>query len=80
MINLDDYSWLTDRETAVWLQKLAHDSRPVHQQLTQLRKQLSTTRAQLLVQQTTLRRRAVSLSLKPLAKYLPDWDNAKWPS
>ncbi len=69
MIDLDDYSWLTDRETAVWLQKLAHDSRPVHQQLTQLRKQLSTTRAQLLVQQTMLRRRAVS-KFGPWAKQM----------
>ncbi len=58
MLELDDLSWLTSQQANAWLLDLAHDNRPIHQQLTYLRKQLSGAKAGLLVQQAALRKHA----------------------
>jgi hypothetical protein len=59
MTELDDYIWLISQDADPWLVDLARDQRPVHQQLARLRKRLTKARAQLVVQQVALRRRAV---------------------
>jgi len=60
MANFDDYAWLTSDATALAvLSELAADGRGELQQLNDLRKTLTPKRAQLLVEQVALRRRAV---------------------
>lgn len=67
MANFDDYAWLTsDPAAQATLSAFAVDGRPELQQLNELRKSLSPERARLIVEQITLRRRAVT-KFGPLA-------------
>jgi hypothetical protein len=59
LADLADYSWLVGEEAAGWLARLVDDPRSPLQQLTALRRELSTERARLVVDQLDLRRRAV---------------------
>jgi hypothetical protein len=56
---LSDYAWLTSDKAGPLLAELAEDSRSELQQLTALRRDHSSVRARLLVEQVDLRRRAV---------------------
>ncbi|MCS7237744.1 MAG: hypothetical protein NZ899_05670 [Thermoguttaceae bacterium] len=55
---LDDYLWLISDEGARWLAKLSVDERPLHQLVASLRRELSASRARLVVEQVALRRKA----------------------
>ncbi len=59
MAELSDYAWLTGDEAGRRLAELADDARPELQQLAALRRDHSTERARILVEQAALRRRAV---------------------
>lgn len=60
MAEFTDYVWLIGDEAAAYLDRLAIDDRPELQQLDSLRKEQSFTRARLLVEQASLRRRAIT--------------------
>jgi hypothetical protein len=56
--SLSDYEWLIGGDAAAWLDRLARDERSELQQLAAVRRELSTERARLVVEQATVRRRA----------------------
>lgn len=58
MSDFDDYAWLVSDQAGSWLQEMTHSDEPLHLQLSRLRKDLSTERARLVVEQCELRRRA----------------------
>ncbi|HMO83539.1 MAG TPA: hypothetical protein PKC18_01325 [Lacipirellulaceae bacterium] len=58
MDDVADLAWLIGPEGAAWLRRVAADSRPTLQRLAALRRDLSTDRARLVVEQTELRDRA----------------------
>jgi hypothetical protein len=57
--DIADYVWLTSDEAAAWLRTVAVSDDPLHVMLARLRRQVSTERAHLLIEQADLRRRAI---------------------
>jgi hypothetical protein len=57
---LADYRWLTGAEAGRLLAELAADPLPLHTAVARLRRNLSTTRAHLIIEQVELRRRAAA--------------------
>ena len=56
--DLADYQWLTGDEATMLLAELADDPSPLHTAIARLRRNLTATRAHLLIEQVELRRRA----------------------
>ena len=63
--DLDDYHWLVGSQASGYLEKVEQSDWPLHRLVASLRRDLSATRTHLIIDQTTLRRRAAAKFSRP---------------